>query len=184
MATKSLKEQLKKIDLRKLKFGNGETLPEVMAREAQRLVECIQYHIDEWYDSTEPSVYDRTYRLQGALYAEKIADVKVVGNTLKIGVAFQNDLAIHDSLESVYFFNNDEETTRYIEFESHKTFVPLLFNNGWKAPRLARMIGRNIYMLTYFHGAHFIEAGIEDFNRTNKYGIKVDADDFFNGKVY
>ena len=182
---KSLKEQLSKIALKKVKMSNGETLAETMAREARRLADCIQYYIDEWYNSYEPSVYDRTYRLQGSLYAEDIADIRVVGNTLRIGVAFQKDLAYHESFESISYYNKNEESDIHYEFNSpHNTFVPLLFNNGWKAPRLARIIGRNIYMLTYFHGAHFVENGIERFNKTNKLGIKIDADDFFNGKAY
>ena len=182
---KSLKEQLSKIALKKVKMSNGETLAETMAHEARRLADCIQYYIDEWYNSYEPSVYDRTYRLQGALYAEDIADIRVVGNTLRIGVAFQEDLAFHESFESISYYNKNEERDIYYEFNSpHNTFVPLLFNNGWRAPRLARIIGRNIYMLTYFHGAHFVENGIERFNKTNKLGIKIDADDFFNGKAY
>ena len=176
---KSLKEQLSKIALKRVKLSNGETLAETMAREARRLADCIQYYIDEWYNSYEPSVYDRTYRLHGALYAEDIADIRIVGNTLRIGVIF------HESFESISFYNKDEEKEVYYEFNSpHNTFVPLLFNNGWKAPRLARIIGRNIHMLTYFDGAHFVENGIERFNKTNKLGIKINADDFYNGKAY
>lgn len=184
MAVKSLEEQLSKIAIKKAKLSNGETLAEVMAREAHRLAECIQYYIDEWYNSYEPTVYDRTYRLHGALYAEDIADIRVVGNTLRISVIFNEDLAIHESFESVGFYDKDEDRDIYYEFNPHDTFVPLLFNNGWRAPRLAHILGRNIYMLTYFHGAHFIEAGIEKFNQTNRLGIKIDDDDFFKGKAY
>ena len=182
---RSLKDQLSKIDLRSLKLSNKQTLAETMAHEARRLADCIQYYIDEWYNSYEPSVYDRTYRLQGSLYAEDIADIRVVGNTLKISVVFQEDLAFHESFESISYYNKNKERDIYYEFNSsHNTFVPLIFNNGWEAPRLARIIGRNIYMLTYFHGAHFVENGIERFNKTNKLGIKIDADDFFKGKAY
>ena len=45
---KSLREQLSKIALKKIKMPNGETLAETMAREARRLYDCIQYYIDEY----------------------------------------------------------------------------------------------------------------------------------------
>lgn len=180
----SLKKQLSSLSLKKVKLTNGETLPEAMAREARRLYDCIQFYIDKYYASYNPVVYDRTYRYQGALYAEDIADIRVVGNTLRIGVAFQNDLAMHPNLESVYredMYGNEH----WIPIKDrHDTFVPLMMEMGWYAPKLASMIGRHIYRLTYFEGIGAVEEGIADFNRTNKLGIKIDADDFYRGKAY
>ena len=181
---KSLKEQLSKIALKKIKMPNGETLAETMAREARRLYDCIQYYIDEYYRSYEPVVYDRTYRYQGALYAEGIADIRVVGDTLRIGVAFHNDLAMHPNLDSVYREDRYGNEHWIPIADRHDTFVPRMMETGWYAPRLASMIGRHIYRLTYFEGIGAVERGIDDFNRTNKLGIKIDADDFFNGRAY
>lgn len=192
MAVKSLKKQLDNLPLKKLKLSTGETLEEILAREAHRLYDCIQYYIDEYYRSYEPKIYERSYRYQGALYAEDIADIRVVGNTIRIGVAFQKDLAIQPNLKSVYRQDRDD----YLNFQlptweywipiknKHESFVPLLMEFGWNAPRLASMIGKSVYRLTYFEGIHAVEKGIRDFNKTNKYGIKVDAHDFFDGKVY
>lgn len=181
---KSLKEQLTKIALKKVKMANGETLAETMANEARRLYDSIQHYIDEWYDSYQPRVYDRTYRYQGALYAEKIADIRVVGNTLRIGVAFHNSLAMHPNLEAVYWNDLYDNEHIFPIKDRHESFVPRLMEFGWNAPRLASMLGRQVPRLTYFEGIHAVEKGIADFNRTNKLGIKIDADDFFNGKVY
>jgi hypothetical protein len=46
------------------------------------------------------------------------------------------------------------------------------------------MIGEEVPRLTYFAGINAVEKGIRDFNKTNKLGIKIDADDFFKGKAY
>lgn len=184
MAVKSLKEQLSNIALKKIKMSNGETLEETMANEARRLANCIQNYIDEYYKSYEPTIYERTNRFQGALYAENIASIRVVGNTLRIGVAFHNDLAMHHNLSVVYRQEKDGYEYWIPIKDSHESFVPLLMEKGWYAPKLARMIGKRVPRLTYFDGINAVEKGIEDFNKTNTLGIEVDADDFFKGKVY
>lgn len=180
---KSLREQLSKIALKRVKLSNGETLAETMASEARRLYDCIQKYIDEYYKSYNPKVYDRTYRFQGALFAEDIAAIRVVGNTLRIGVVFNNDLSMHPNLTNVYWA--DEYAEGWIPIKGkHETFVPLMMELGWESPNLASMIGRSVYRLTYFEGIHAVERGIADFNKNNKLGIKINADDFFNGKAY
>jgi len=181
---KSLKEQLSKIALKKVKMSNGETLATTMVHEARRLYDCIQYYIDRYYDSYQPTIYERTYGYKNALYAEGLADIKIVGNTLRIGVGFQNDLAMHPNLSGVYRDDlNGNEYWIPIK-ERHETFVPLMMEKGWHSPRLASMIGEEVPRLTYFAGINAVEKGIRDFNKTNKLGIKIDADDFFNGKAY
>lgn len=184
MAVKSLKEQLSRIALKKIKLSNGETLEETMAREARRLYDCIQYYIDDYYDSYEPTIYERTYRYQGALYAEDIADIRVVGNTLRISVGFHNALAMHPNLSVVYRQEKDGYEYWIPIKDRHDSFVPLLMEKGWKAPKLARMIGKHVPNLTFFDGIHAVEQGIADFNKTNELGIKIDADDFFKSKAY
>lgn len=192
MAVKSLKEQLSQIALKKVKLSNGESLEETMAREARRLYDCIQYYIDDYYESYEPTIYERTYRYQGALYAEDIADIRVIGNTLRIGVGFHKDLAMHPNLSEVY--RQDWDSYRNYKLptweywipikDRHSSFVPLLMEFGWHAPRLANMIGRRVPRLTDFDGIHAVSRGIADFNKTNKLGIKIDAEDFYKGRVY
>ena len=188
MAVKSLKEQLAQIALKKVKLSNGETLAEAMANEARRLYECIQSYIDEYYRSYEPRVYDRTYRYQGALYAEDIAHIRVVGDTLRISVGFHNDLAMHPNLESVYwnygYNSGDYNVYRIPILNQHETFVPIMMERGWHSAKLENILGKRVPRLTYFEGIHAVEKGIADFNRENKLGIKVNADDFFNSKAY
>lgn len=178
-----LKAQLAKINLRKVKTASGETLEERMANEARRLYDCIQYYIDEWHRSYEPVIYQRSYRYQGALYAEDIADITTRGNSLVIKVAFHKDLTRHPNLNEVswnrYGYNYDVPIN-----DRHMSRVDVLMEKGWNAPRLASMLGRNVHMLTYFEGIHAIEKGVRDYNATNKLGIRVNADNILNASVY
>ena len=189
MAVKSLEEQLTRIALKKVKLPDGKTLEETMAEEARKLYDCIQYYIDKYYESYHPRVYERYndyYR--GALYAEDLASIRVVGNTLRIGVSFQRDLSMQPNLAEVYWdYGYDHGYTDYRIIrmkDKHDSFVPLLMEKGWHSTRLEQILGRSVYRLTYFEGIHAVEDGIRDYNKKNKLGIKINADDFFNGKVY
>jgi hypothetical protein len=155
----SIEKQLAKIILKNARTTSGETLQESLSREVQRLYQCIQYYIDEYYSNYEPVVYQRSYRLQGAMYAQDFIYAEVKGNSIQLSLLFRDDLSAHDNL-----------------FGSHKSYVPILMNFGWKAPKLARIIGRSVHRLTYFEGIHFIEQGIADFNKSNTLGIKINVD--------
>ena len=184
MAVLSLKEQLSNIALKKVKLSDGKTLAETMEHEARRLYDCIQYYIDEYYKKYNPKIYERTFRYQGALYAEDIADIRVVGNTLSIRVGFHNDLAMHDNLSQIYWEDNYGNENWIPISDSHQSYVPLLMEKGWYAPKLENIIGRRVYRLTYFKGINAVANGIADYNKTNKLGIKINADDFYRANVY
>lgn len=157
----SIEQQLKKIAVSKVKLKNGLTLKETLKREVDRLYDCIQKYIDEYYDSYEPNDeygYQRTYRFQGSMYAQNFLDARIIGNRIELSISFHDDLAYHPSI-----------------FGGNEGYVPLLINDGWHAPKLANIIGREIYRLTYYEGYHFIEKGIAEFNRTNTLGIHIDV---------
>lgn len=162
----SLKEQLKNLDLKQVKLTTNETLSNIMANEAKRLYGLIQQEIDNYYKSYHPIIYNRTEGYRKSLYAEDIANIKVVGNSLEIGVGFNESLATHENL-----------------FEGHYSFVPLLMERGWIAKRLEDKYGV-IERFTRFDGIKAVERAIEEFNRTNKYGIIINADKFYNARVY
>jgi hypothetical protein len=180
----NLKQQLTQINLKKAKFADGNTVEEIMAIEAQRLYRCIKFYIDRYYNSYEPRMYDRNYWYQGALYPEKIIDIRVKKNTLVLGVNFNSQLSMHPNFEYVISGVNYYQEYPIDIKNSHDSFVPILMEKGWYAPRLEGMIGKSIYRLTRFDGIHAVEKGISDFNKTNKYGIKVDASNFFKAKAY
>ena len=184
MAVKSLKEQLTEIALNKVKLSNGKTIAETMVSEARRLYDCIQFYINEYYQKYKPKIYERTGDYRRSLYAEYLADIKIEGNTLIIQVGFNNQYAMHPNLEQVYWADKYGNENWIPISNRHESFVPLLMEEGWNAPKLANMIGKPVYRLTYFEGIHAVAKGIADYNKTNKLGIKIKADDFYNASVY
>lgn len=160
----NLKSQISKIVATKLKTKSGETLAEQLHREVLRLYDCIQYYIDQYYLKYEPEVYNRTWYFQGSMYAENIVDIRVEENQIKLSIRFNKDMSWHRNL-----------------WNSHDSYVPFLMNNGWVAPKLEQMIGGSIYRFTRFDGIHFIERGIQDFNKTNSLGIRIDVTALYNG---
>lgn len=162
----SLKEQLKNLDLKQVKVSTNETLSDIMAKEAKRLYNLIQKEIDNYYNSYSPVIYDRTGNYRKSLYAEDIASIKVVGNSLEIGVGFNQSLATHKNI-----------------FDDHYSFVPLLMEKGWLSKKLEDRYG-TIQRFTRFDGIKAVENAIEEYNRTNKYGITINADGFYNARIY
>lgn len=155
----SIESQLRKIVVTK----NGETLVEKLKREVDRLYDCIQWYIDKWYNTYSPVLYERTYRFQGAMYAEDIIDIRVVGNAITLRILFDDSLSYH--------FNVNNK---------HESFVPMLMNSGWIAHKLEDRIGI-VKNFTRFEGIHYIENGIRDWNHANSLGIWINAISTYDG---
>lgn len=159
----SIKSQLNNINLNKVKI-NGKPIKTILKEEADRLYRCIQFYIDEYYATYKPKVYDRTYRFQGAMYVENFLDIKIIGNTIQLQIKFNDDLAMHDSI-----------------YDNGVGYVPVLINDGWCWK------GWENKPEDHFHkysGYHFIEKGIDDFNRLNPYHIKINVEKIYKGKRY
>jgi hypothetical protein len=167
MGKANIQKQLQKLVAGKIKMNNGETLQDQLSREVRRLYDCIQRRIDDYYDSYKPKIYSRTYRFQGAIYAEDLADIRVEGNQIKLSVRFHDSLAYHSNFDN-----------------SHESYVPILMNYGWNAPKLEKYIGHPVDRFTRFEGAFFIENGIRDWNRQNKLGITIDVTSIYNGRRF
>ena len=167
MAT--IKQQLTKLAATKLKTSTGETYAEVLKREVDRLYDCIQARINRYYHSYEPAIYKRTYHFMGALYAENLVDIRVVGNQIQLSLRFHPELAYHDTWSS-----------------RGNGYVPLLINYGFKNEGLRTYLGlgEHVKHLTYLKPQLFIENGIMDWNRTNKLGITIDVTAIYNGKQF
>ena len=153
---------LKNINVGKLKMKNGKTVTQNLRYEAKRLMDCIQSEIDNYYNSYDPSVYKRTYRFQGALYAEDFINVEVKNNFVYINLRFHPDLAYHDS------------------FSGKEMFVPLLINDGWC---WGGYTGEEDHFRRY-DGYHFLEKGIEKWNQNNSMGLKVTLDKTWENNEY
>lgn len=149
-----------------VKMTNGKTLEENFYAEAQRLRDCIQKRLDNYlnthpyrYGDSHP-VYVRTGGLSGSLKAEDFISIKIVGNTLKISLFFDEG-AIHQSGDGIKGWNGTGERVN----------TAYLLNYGYRVTKDVWF--KNIPYFGYRPAAHFIEDGIADFNAVNPMGIKV-----------
>lgn len=165
----SIRKQLTKLAVMKMKTGNGETYAEKLKREVDRLYDCIQKRIDEYYDSYEPSVYKRTWRFHGSLYAEDLVDIRINGNQVELSLRFHSDLAYHDTWT-----------------EKGNGFTPILLNYGFTNNALKNYLGLEDHVehLTHLDPQLFIENGILDWNRSNSLGIQIDVTAIYNGRQF
>lgn len=155
----SIKEQIMRISLDKVKLSNGKTIKQNLIEATEVLLDCIQKRIDIMYNTYKPIKYIRRepqYGMRSTLYVEDFIDVDIVNNKIKI--------SIKDKPENTWASNITGE---------HMSPTIVLMNNGWNAPALKNAIGKSIERFTKFEGEHFIENGIADFNKKNKWGITV-----------
>lgn len=164
---KSLKEQIAKLAVTQLRTSKGETYAQLLKREVDRLYDCINARIDEYYNSYRPKIYKRNYDFRGALYAEDMIDIRAVDNQIQLSLKFHPDLAYHDTWA-----------------ENGNGYVPLLVNYGFRNKALKDYLGldKDIERLTYLKPQLFIENGIMDWNRTNKLGLTIDVTAIYNGR--
>lgn len=164
----SFANQLKSIDVTKLKMSNGRTLAENLYSEANRLRDCIQNRMDMYMALYTPEIYKRTGGLEGSLKVDDILSIKVVGNTLEIDIFF-DDGAIHKSGDGIkgWSGNGDEVNVAY------------LLNYGYRVEKDVWF--KNIPYFGFRPAANFVEDGIDDFNATNTLGIKITKK--FNGEI-
>ncbi|MCM1008700.1 MAG: hypothetical protein NC485_12405 [Ruminococcus flavefaciens] len=167
MGKANIQKQLQKLVASKMKMSSGETLQDQLSREVRRLYDCIQRRINDYYDSYEPKIYRRTYNFRKAMYAEDLIDAYVEGNQIKLSVRFHDSFAYHPNFDN-----------------SHDSYVPILMNYGWNAPKLEKYIGHPVDRFTRFEGAFFIENGILDWNHQNKLGITIDVTSIYNGRRF
>lgn len=164
----SIANQLKSIDITKLKMSNGRTLAENLYSEANRLRDCIQNRMDMYMALYTPEIYKRTGGLEGSLTVDDILSIRVVGNTLEIDIFF-DDGAIHKSGDGIQGWdgNSDEVNVAY------------LLNYGYRVEKDVWF--KNIPYFGFRPAANFVEDGIDDFNTTNTLGIKITKK--FNGET-
>ena len=155
----SIEKQLEKILQTEVKMSNGRTLQQNLEGAVRYLYQILDNYIREYYLSYDPINYERTFDFMDSLYAENFLQARVVGDRIELRVSFIDSMAYH------YNFNN-----------SHKSYVPLLINCGWNAPKLEARVGK-VHRLTYYEGYHFVEKAINQFNKQNQYGVYISLDD-------
>lgn len=143
------------IKLKDLKLNNGRSIEGQLRYEQKRLLSLIQKHMSKWYDSYNPSVYERTFGMR-AIYADEAIAVDVNAKKLTLTIKF-TDAAYGKSLWSNEKINKIQ-----------------LMNNGYTTNRNTFFSG--IPYFGYREGGHFLESAIEEFNKANYLGFKVKID--------
>lgn len=153
----SIEEQVKKIVARKVKLANGKTIQQNLIEAVNYLYECIQHYIELMYEDYEPIKYKRRPRNEGlrsALYVEDFIQARIIGNRIELSLKFNSN---------VWAWNMNH---------THKSPVNMLMDQGWTWHNNAEPVER----FTYYEGYHFIEKGIDLFNKNNKWGAKISWD--------
>jgi len=133
----------------KVKLTNGKTIVSIIQLEAERLAKCIERKIAEYYTSFTPEEYNRTMDLINAV---RVSAVVTKENIISAKVYF-DDSAIKPSV-----------------LGGEDGFTPVLMNYGWSVDSGWH---KDIENFGYKPGAKFIESAIEDFQKQNNYGLKV-----------
>lgn len=148
-----IRDKLRKKDILTLTAPTGRTFAEELKIAANYLADCIQKHIDDFYESYTPRVYDRTLELYSSLSVDDIADIRISYNVLSISLRFDEG-ANHKSL-----FGEEVVNTAYLMNYGYQVIKDVWFKDveyfGWR------------------NGFFFVEKGIEDFNKTNSLGIQI-----------
>ena len=110
----SIANQLKSIDITKLKMSNGRTLAENLYSEANRLRDCIQNRLEIYlhthpyrYGGTKPT-YERTGGLENSLKVDDILSIRVVDNALEI--FSDNEEVVVNGADGCVYKNVDNNT--------------------------------------------------------------------------
>lgn len=139
-------------------LANGKDVKRVLQEEGQRLYNIIQKHIDKYYASYSPVEYERTYMFKESL---RVDPVQMENGQWSIKVYFDDILATHDSI-----IGGDSGN------------VPILLNYGWQTtmspPR---------YRFTAYEGSNFLSDAIEEYSKSNPYGIKISLRSEWNGQL-
>lgn len=127
-----------------------------LEKEARRLANMISNGIAKAY-VTSPVVYHRTEMLQSSPTVKGAA--KVTKNSISIDIVFYKKDIMHKAkfgsskgknVNTLKLLNWGYQVNPNVWFADIENF-------GWR------------------NGAHFLENSIKEFNKTNKYGIEVDA---------
>ena len=142
----------------KTKDGRALTIisDDILIAEANRLRECIQKYINEFYKQPyytgRPQL--REYGLHKALTVQTA--VQYDGGKKYIGLYFDDSKSWGESVVT-------GELTGY---------KPYLINSGWRVVK--NVWFKNIYRFGYYEGFHFIEKGIEEWQNDLKYHIDIE----------
>lgn len=159
---KNIEKYLKTINPLDIKYKNTNlTYRQVLTKETNRFKRILQKHIDKYYSSYSPVVYERGQHggnLRNALSVDDMCKISANGTKIIldiINVISVNENAIHNSI---------------IDGSEANAFW--LINDGWKVKKDVWF--KDIYRFGYYEGAHFVEDAVKEFETTSAYNIKVE----------
>lgn len=146
----------------KIKNSKGQTLEQMLHKEALYLQELIKKHLNEYLDY-HPEYYafgtqNRTGNLQDSVSVEDV--VKVQNGRLEICVFF-DEQALHGSGFGAWNKTDGQDVN-----------TAILLNYGYTVK--ADVWFKNIENFGWREPAHFVEDAIDEFNATNSLGITID----------
>lgn len=153
----NLINQLKRLNITKLKKVDGKPLKEDLKQHARFLADCVMRRLDEVYEFYKPKIYQRTYGLYNSVYIDGVPVVKIssAGATLSIHVRF-------------------DDGVRRKGLNAEMVNLAVLLNEGWQTEGKFK----NVPYFGYREATHFIEKAVEDYKRgvANPYNIKINKD--------
>lgn len=147
----SIADQLKNMNVGKLKMKNGQTYEEMLKKEVIKLKQYVDDEIALAYMSYYPKVYHRTNRFRHSTYVSDDIQYSANGKQITMYVRF-NDLAWHNSL-----------------WNGSDGYLPLLWSEGWAWKDQSDPRER----FTYWGGNSMLETAIEKYKMDNPLGLDV-----------
>jgi hypothetical protein len=158
MSNKSISDQLKNLDVGKLKTTSGRKIEDELRRHARILANYIELELDKVYESYEPKVYQRSYGLYNAPEIDQTIRVDISSSSAKLSIAIHFDGAIHQSLSS------------------KPMNTAWLINDGWQ---VRNAWFKNVPMFGYREASHFLENACEKYKKSvsNPFTVKLTKGD-------
>jgi hypothetical protein len=156
---KSIEEQLNALAKNK-KLGGAALIPDtkleyLLLQETRRLKALLAKYIRAYYAHRDPQVYERSD--------------KSLDETLVVKYSRQ-EKAAYIYFGKTHFDEPWGESVVKGAFQSYG-FKPILIDSGWHVNPSARHA--NVPYFGHYEGYHFIQKAIDEFNKTNKYGLYV-----------
>ena len=155
----SLKKLIKELNPKYIRYsGTNLTYEQILKQELNRFRDILQKHIDRYYSSYTPAVYDRGSHggnLKQSLTVDDICELSSQNRLITCRILV-NEKAIHGSV-----------------LDGSESNAFWLINDGWQVKKDVWF--KDIDRFGHYGGAHFVEDAVEEFEGTNRYGIEIEV---------
>ncbi|MGD6896093.1 hypothetical protein [Bacillus infantis] len=141
---------------------NETKIKRILTSAAKQLERYMKEELDNYFNSYEPSVYERT---SSTISSIKVGNPrKVTTNIWAIEITFDEELANHDSV-----MGSDQP----------KGYTPWLLEVGWD---IRDKVDFEAPMFTHHPGTEFVKKAVKKFNANNPHKLKISVS--HNGQKY